>query len=254
MSEVILQNPGTHETRAVRLACMLLDNMVVHNSTIDKLDQYSSQLKNGALPVGSVEFVRCAMEVANIQEPENISYPTLAMPYLRRNVEQCQLGDVDGKYFIKPVSTKLFNGFVHDSNLIDMSEISAHDIEQYSTIKDLPKDTLVWRSDPVQWLSEWRYYVAHGFVIGSARYDDGSSEAEPDVKTVRQCIRDLNLDHPYVLDFGVLSTGETALVEVNDAWAIGLYGKALDSRDYFYFLRSRWRLIHNTQGENNEHL
>jgi hypothetical protein len=28
----------------------------------------------------------------------------------------------------------------------------------------------------------------------------------------------------YALDVGVLSTGETALVEVNDFWAIGCYG------------------------------
>ena len=42
----------------------------------------------------------------------------------------------------------------------------------------------------------------------------------------------------YALDVGVLSTGETALVEVNDAYGIGAYGIAAEH--YYTFLKARW--------------
>ena len=60
---------------------------------------------------------------------------------------------------------------------------------------------------------------------------------------VLHCINDLGLEHPYVLDFGVLSGGETALVEANDFWAIGLYEKSMSSQDYLSLLNARWSSI-----------
>lgn len=39
---------------------------------------------------------------------------------------------------------------------------------------------------------------------------------------------------------GVLSTGQAALVETHDAWALGLYAHALNPKDYYRFLRSYW--------------
>ena len=66
MSTVILQTPASNETRAVHHAAMLLENMVVVNSHISELqsERVSVQLKQGAMPVGDVEFVRDAMRVA----------------------------------------------------------------------------------------------------------------------------------------------------------------------------------------------
>jgi hypothetical protein len=42
----------------------------------------------------------------------------------------------------------------------------------------------------------------------------------------------------YSLDFGVLRTGETCLVEVNDAYALGHYG--LQSVLYARMIDARW--------------
>ena len=48
------------------------------------------------------------------------------------------------------------------------------------------------------------------------------------------------MDHPaaYTVDFGIPSTNETVLVELNDGFAIGNYGLA----DYLYarLLEARW--------------
>jgi hypothetical protein len=42
----------------------------------------------------------------------------------------------------------------------------------------------------------------------------------------------------YALDLGVLSDGQTALIELNDAYGIGAYG--ISPKVYFDFLKARW--------------
>jgi hypothetical protein len=103
----------------------------------------------------------------------------------------------------------------------------------------------VWVSEPVTWLSEYRYYVFESEILGMARYDQLETEdaPEPELSVVQQCIADLAIAHPYALDMGVLSTGVTALVEANDAWAIGLYDGALKAPEYVRFLVTRWRSL-----------
>ena len=241
MSTFILQNTSTHEIRTIRHAAMLLDNVNTLNCSIDNLHQYLDELKNQAVPVGSVEFVRKAMEIAGLQEPANISYPIGCEQFLRRKIQCVQLGEVHDKCFIKPCETKLFTGFVY--NLSNLENLNDHDLEQYQVLKTLPSTTPVWVSDVVNWQAECRYYVAFGEIVGVGRYDDGDSNETPNDHVVQLIIQSINLQHPYALDVGVLDTGQTALVEVNDAWAIGLYGNTLAPRDYLYFLRNRWRSL-----------
>lgn len=243
MKTIILQSPSTFETRVIRSASMMGDPMKVLSASLEQLSGHSGHLQDGALPVGSVEFVRAAMVLAGIPEPKNITYPDAARPYLLRSVHQRRAGDVLGHCFIKPVATKAFTGFVFNT-MTDPETLSRHDQEQHSAFLAMPSDDLVWVSDPVQWSSEWRYYVDDGVILGRARYDDGDEYAdEPDLAQVHACVADLALDHPYVLDFGVLDSGETALVEVNDAWAIGLYGNALTPISYQSFLQNRWKQL-----------
>jgi hypothetical protein len=42
----------------------------------------------------------------------------------------------------------------------------------------------------------------------------------------------------YGIDFGLLSSGETALIELNDGYSLGSYD--LDSADYTDLLIARW--------------
>jgi hypothetical protein len=247
MSTIILQNIPTYETRTIRNAGMLLDNIVILNSSIDRLPEFTTQLKDGALPVGSVEFVREAMRLIEITEPPNMSYPSKASQYFHRTIKQIPISEITNRCFVKPISTKLFTGFIFDPSQ-ELSTYNEHDAEQVSVLISLSPDTLVWISEPVYWVSEWRYYVAYNDIVGKARYDqDGADDSPiPELDVIKQCISDLDIEHPYTLDFGVLSTGETALVEANDAWAIGLYQKAMAPRDYLYFLRKRWEFLLNS--------
>jgi hypothetical protein len=239
---VLLQAESTYETRAIRKACMLLDGVTAIGATIGGIQLHAESLQGGCLmPVGSVEFVRAAMAAGGIAEPTPIGFPPALTPFLHRQVRQVAAIDVAGRWFVKPVATKLFNGFVFDATG-PSPQMDAHDREQREAFLALPGDAAVWISDPVRFVSEWRFYVLGGQVAGSGRYDaDGADDAPvPDFTIVKQAIAALTLSAPYALDVGVLDTGETAVVEANPAWAIGLYADALDARTYYRFLREFW--------------
>lgn len=197
------------------------------------------------LPVGTVEFVQEAMRLLNcVPAPWNC-YPDVLRPFLHREVSRTTKGalDLSADVFVKPAEhLKAFTGFLLQS---PSEERHAFDL--------LPDSTPVWTAEKVQFLSEYRYYVwDEGFMRG--RYDDGADDApEPDERLVGEMATDLSdefryqandaLSQPFALDVGVLATGQTALVEVNDAWAIGLYENALSPSEYYRFLLKRWDSI-----------
>lgn len=241
---VLLQNVPSTETRTIRLAC-LTDDIPTVNASLNGVDAYRSELRSGTcLPVGSVEFVRCAMQTAGIREPENMSYPEGAQRFLKRSIRQTKAGLVLGTWFVKPMVTKAFTGFVFDSMARDhwYSEADRESLESFLAI---PADAPVWISEPVRFLSEWRYYVQQGRIIGAARYDaTGDDDApQPNMGVVLECIQATGLTTPYAADFGVLRDGSTALVEANDAWSLGLYGQALEPLTYLRFLSLRWQSL-----------
>ena len=91
-------------------------------------------------------------------------------------------------------------------------------------------------SDVVEFVQEWRYYVANGEVLATGWYD-GSDEDEP--------APDLNIKWPKhfcgAVDFGRLSTGEIALVESQHPYACGWYGD--DHKAYIEWLIKGWEYM-----------
>lgn len=245
LTTLLLQDVPSQETRAAMAGALLQEHPVeVLRVPMAGLthETVAPRLRSGsALPVGTVEFVREALRAAGITEPWNMSYPHELQRYLRRDVHRVLAGEVRGRWFVKPLSTKAFTGFVFNSGA-DPSLLTPEMREQHEAFSALPATVPVWISAPVEFVSEWRFYVRDRKVIGEARYDpDGADEApEPDSDTVREAAESLPTAQPCALDFGVLRSGETALVEVNDAWALGLYGGALSGREYLEFLWARW--------------
>jgi ATP-grasp domain, R2K clade family 2 len=73
-----------------------------------------------------------------------------------------------------------------------------------------------------------------------------SGYAEPiDLQAVQRAIQALDLAGEsyagYAIDFGVLATGETALVEMNDGFGIGAY--QIDSKNYTDLIWARWEQL-----------
>lgn len=235
--------------RAVRTACLLLDNVQIHTTPMEGIAGFRSQLERGEMmPVGSVEFVSEAMSVAGVDLPTAPGFPAAMQPWLHRTIARTtvtKLADVRARTFVKPVETKLFNGFVYDPQ-VPLQAMAEHDREQRIVLAGLDGDTEIWTSTVVEFVSEWRYYVLNGRICGHARYDpDGAEDAPaPDRQQVELAIAAYDSVAPFAIDMGVLASGETTLVEIHDAWAIGLYNHALNPRDYYRFLRSYWdRLI-----------
>lgn len=251
MHTVLRQALSSAESRAVSAACLTRD---VQARVLDLEDLASvAELRTApgkSVPVGSVEFVREALRVAGVTEPENFTYPDELKHLLRREVKQRRVGSVLGDWFVKPTRTKAFTGFVFDT-MFDAEQYSENDREQYDIFMSLPADEIVWVAEPVQFLSEWRFYVLGEQVVGSARYDpDGADSAPvPDASVLDDAVesmRPMGLA-AYAIDLGVLDSGETALVEVNDAWALGYYaGGNLHRDDYLKMLVARWDQICTT--------
>nr|QMP83095.1 MAG: hypothetical protein [Caudoviricetes sp.] len=248
MNNLILQNVSTKEIRTVVQAVALSDKNEynVIRSDMDHLSNYSEELKT-AVPIGSVEFVRKAMEIAGIQEPCVDPYPLFIeeeKTVFKRKIQiqkvfPNDLSDFEGM-FVKPFKVKQFTGFVYTSE--NCEEFIEEQKNTFSKIR-----TYVWVSDVVDFIGEWRYYIQNEKIIGYARYDDDDENPEelqePDRSLIKEYIAKLEIKHPYVLDFGILSTGETALVEFNDFWAIGLYENAITPKQYLECLIERWKSI-----------
>ena len=264
--QVLLQDISTYETRTISQACMLSD-IKVHRTSLGMLqtlfDFKTELLRGDLMPVGSVEFVRECFSIMDIESPGWSSYPDELEEFLHRKLKVRSAPYIRIMYtsqaietpvFIKPAyQVKLFNGFVFYPTK-KREDYDEHDQEQWDIVMSADNKTLLCISDVVDFHSEWRYYIDDNKIIGSARYDDGPDSAlAPEIDVVNQMIEAMPINHPYTLDVGRLSTGGTALVETNDAWAIGLYGKALTPRVYLDFLGKRWKSIvekHLTSNQN----
>lgn len=241
--QIIRQNCATRECLAATSAGMLLD-WPCKTSSLEGLIRHEGDLLAGAVPIGSVEFVREAMRIAKLGEPEPLSYPRPLWGCLGRTIRQGGAAEALGfEGFVKPVRTKLFSGFLHKPGHADISE---HEKEQLDALRSLEPGEPVWMAEEVDFAGEWRAYVCDGRLLGMERYDpDGVEGVEaPEVDWVIAAIdsweRSGMAPRGYSLDIGRLSAGGLALVEANDAWALGLYGRSMSDKAYVGMLAARW--------------
>jgi hypothetical protein len=255
---IIRQDLDTVEGRTVMQAAVLQD-VPVRRCALADLPRHQAALAAGAMPVGSVEFVREAMRLGNISEPLPMSYPIALDAFLGREVEYRMIEHLRGALFVKPVLTKLFTGFVWHENADDAS-YSEHDREQLRSLRKLATTTPVWASEVVQFLCEHRFYVHRGHIVGRSRYDpDGDEHAPtPDMAVVHAAIDKMtsspHCPAAYGLDMGVLADGRTVLCEVNDGWALGYYGgsqgQAVAPKAYLAMLADRWSQLRTSVPHN----
>lgn len=178
------------------------------------------------MPVGSVAYVLDGLRRRGAAEPAVLNYPPALRPYLRRSVWPSTLGKERG-------AAAWVKGAGHDKPF-------APSLAARPELQALDPDLPVLASEPVQWLCEWRCYVAGGRLLWQERYDpDGADDApEPDPSVIGDMIAAYESDGTapagYALDVGVLSDGRTALVEVNDGYALGYYGRVSPVRACAY--------------------
>jgi hypothetical protein len=192
------------------------------------------------LIVGGVPTVRAALRRLGRDMPEPNDYPAQLTPFLRRRIWGSTIAGAlatlergHGPVFVKPRGRlKRFTGRVaSDASGWPFASVSGHQA--------------VWCSEVVEWLSEHRVFVARGEILDIRPYF-GDTSVLPDDDVVGQSLEALSETAPagFALDVGVLSDGSTAIVEMNDGFAIGRYG--LSPRLYIEVLAARWHELVTT--------
>lgn len=170
----------------------------------------------------------------------NNCYPKSLQKYLKRNIQTTTIKEITKNFgsntpriFVKPKSnTKLFTGFViqSDTDLLHLM--------------NFPSKTELYYSSIVDWVSEYRVFVHNSKIVGIKMYS-GDETHHLDLNFVHNAIDEFEASNEktkgYGIDFGILSNGETSLVEWNDGFALGSYH--LDKEIYTDLLLERWKEI-----------
>lgn len=190
------------------------------------------------LVVGDTDSVYGALKQLGVPLPVANPYPSSLAPFMHRRAWRSTLGqvldrsleDTGRAVFVKPADReKRFTGCVVEPG---SDESPFHGVS-----RRLP----VLCAERVSWRSEHRVYVVRSEVRAICHYD-GDPEVKLDPQTLTSALDALDRSQEsragYAIDFGVLDSGETALVEMNDGFAIGAYQIA--AVDYTDMLIARW--------------
>ncbi|BAY78800.1 hypothetical protein NIES25_52780 [Nostoc linckia NIES-25] len=196
-------------------------------------------LDNESLVVGDMPCILGAIKQLGIPEPEPNDYPASLKNFMHRRtwtstLEQLEIELSKGRYaptFAKPATRrKRFTGYVFESEY-DLCQV-------YGVSRQEP----LLCSEVVSWVSEYRIYVVHSQIRSIDHYD-GNPNIVLDIEKVLCAIQALDNAGEsiagYAIDFGVLDSGETALVEMNDGFAIGAY--KIDRKNYTDMILARWQ-------------
>lgn len=167
-------------------------------------------------------------------------YPEALKPYLRRKIWEDELGNIKRELFeegylknpifIKPKDKlKKFTGFVVET------------LDDLSKCKGAGNQTKIWCSEPVTFVDEFRCYFKKDTkpLIGCYKEDFDEKNRVKVQQFLDSLILGREFPSAFALDLGVLSTGEVALVEMNDCFSLGLY-KGCPSDFYAKCLIGRW--------------
>lgn len=168
----------------------------------------------------------------------NFDYPDELKSYLGRNIVKTTYNEVMEEvsndfepFFIKPVNEqKLFTGIL---------------VKEFKNLPPIHENIEVWKSEPVNFVSEFRCYVYYRKLMGVCIYK-GDPFKTLDEKIVKDAISEFTSSPvSYSLDFGVTDDGRTLLIEANDSHSLGNYG--LQTFQYARMISSRWAEITNTK-------
>lgn len=193
---------------------------------------------------GDMDAMHGAMRQLKIEVPAPNDYPKSLESFLYRRVWRSTLGAVEKHViegsgeaaFVKPADRrKNFTGRVFES------------IDDFREIGDVSRNQEVWCSEVVAWAAEYRVYVLGDQILSIDHY--AGSEAEPlDRETVEAALAAYRASGEapvaYGIDFGLLTSGQTALVEANDGYSLGAY--KISAHAYADILIARWRELVST--------
>lgn len=216
---------------------------------IEVFPYLSKQLQRRQMALGAESFIcgdmdamHGAMRQLGIEPPSPEDFPRSLQPYLHRKVWQASITSLrqslerGAELFAKPAGRrKRFSGRVFSS------------LEDFSRLSGVSAKEPLWCSEVVSWISEFRVYVIEGGIVAVDHYG-GDAGTGLSMRVVEEAVAAFTASgeapSAYGIDFGVLDTGETALVEANDGYSLGAY--AIDADLYTRLLFTRWKELLGT--------
>jgi len=208
--------------------------------TAKRIQRRQLPLTREVFVCGDMDAMHGAMKQLGIEVREPHDYPECLAPWFHRRVWRSTLGGLEARVrnelggepvFAKPAGRqKIFTGRVFTSweDLYEVASIS--------------RQEPLWCSEVVAWQAEFRVYVIGTGILSVDRYA-GEAGVALDLAAVQTALEvyraSAQAPAAYGIDFGVLSSGETALVEANDGYALGAY--QIDAAKYTDLLFARWR-------------
>ena len=192
-----------------------------------------------AIVAGSVRTVREALVRAGRHTEHVPDLPACLEPWIGRKFwvttlgeirSLCEVGSSRLPLHVKPAEhPKLFTGKLvqHRTDLARLGDV------------DDAEPVLV--QEPLDLRSEWRAYVLRNRIVHVARYA-GDPLSFPDPIRLDAALSAFeNPPVAFGMDWGITAKGETVLIEVNDAVALGNYG--LEGRLHTAMIEARWRQL-----------
>ncbi|WP_045861694.1 ATP-grasp domain-containing protein [Teredinibacter purpureus] len=240
----IQQNNGTYGVEE-SLVIAELDKRNIPYEGIGKKQilRRSLSLDKESLIVGDVDVMYGAMKQLGIVIPNAESYPSSLESLMFRIAKIGRIIDLESllrdgnSIFSKPASTqKKFTGRVFETE------------QDLYYLGGVSRKLDVWLAGLVNFVSEFRVYVVESSIRAIEHYEGDVSTA-PSIDVIQKAIDSLDSSGQsyagYAIDFGVLDSGETALVEMNDGFAIGAYND-ISSSDYTDMIFARWAQLLST--------
>lgn len=168
--------------------------------------------------------------------PEPLDIPVELESFCGRDIKKSTLRELwdttSYPIFVKPAE----KGKLFDGQIVSCKE----ELEMFQYVDEEDGwDTKVYSSNVVKIVSEFRSFVINGEVYDCRKYKGGFSSV-PNFELIQQCVDAYNSSPiAYALDFGVTDSGETILIEANDAYSLGPYG--FDSYNYSRMAILRWK-------------
>lgn len=203
------------------------------------LDRSLLSFADETLVAGGVGTVREAINRANRPQPEMLDLPDCLQPWIGRKFWISTLNEVR-----QPFEKEEETGPVHVKPLREHKKFKGTVFKKFSDLipsAAVDGETEVLVQEVVEFVSEWRAYLFRGRIRFVANYL-GDPLVFPDVSRMQAALGAFeNCPVACGMDWGITSTGETLLVEVNDGYALGNYG--LDGYVYTAMIEARWREI-----------
>lgn len=224
-----------------------VDVVVFEPDTIDEIP-----LDPCSPVIGTVQVKLRLLERAGPMHRVLRDYPEVLHPFMERRHWEGKLADLERGPAARErplfVKTPLTHRAAPDA-------VAATVVPSLRTVVESPiasGNTQILCSEAVSWIAEWRAYAFRGRIVDIFLYAPTLTRAEDatpgimfDTAIVRDAVQLMSglPDCPvaYALDFGVLASGQTTLIEANDALSLANYG--LSDAVHLDLHMERWRQL-----------